>query len=171
VLLGLSLHHYAASRIRSGRFLVYPAPRKKKKKISQHLNRKVRGIGPQTVRRYSIARCGLLYAALIARSICVLSKPIDSISAIAAALCSPNASAEGSMKSPPPADAGAGAAGVGDCGAAAVALGAARGAGGGTGVEATAGAGVDGAFAGVVEAGEMGAAALGYNGPEHPGNM
>lgn len=56
-----------------------------------------------TVRRYSTARFGLLKAALIARSICVLSNPMLSMFAIADARSVPRAKADGSSKLPVPA--------------------------------------------------------------------
>ena len=102
-----------------------------------------------TVSKYSTARSGLLNAALIARSISVLSNPILSILAIAAERSDPRAKADGSLKLPPsvvvPLDAGAGD-GVDGTFDVEV-LGAATGAGGGAGVCAGAGVGVEGAFA------------------------
>jgi hypothetical protein len=105
-----------------------------------------------TVKRYSTARSGLLNAARIARSICALSKPMLSMSAIAAFRWAPRASDEGSEYEPDcvwaPPDAG-----VGVSGAAVLELGwagAAAGAGA-AGVVEEAGAGVEGAFAGVEE--------------------
>ena len=116
--------------------------------------------------KYSTARSGLLKAALIARSINDLSKPMLSISAIAAARCDPIARADGSLKVEASAPA-APWAGVGVDGTLLVALPAAGpGAGGGAGVEIIAGAGVEGGLAAVDDEADevVGAAVFGWLG-------
>ena len=122
-------------------------------------------VSEQTVKRYSTALSGLLNAARIARSICDLSKPMLSISAIADERCWPTAKALGSLKLVPSVLVAL-IAGVGVDGkfAAAPELdAAAAGAGGGAGVAApAAGAGVDGALAGVADDEEVAGAGLGY---------
>lgn len=101
-----------------------------------------------TLSRYSIARSGLKKAALMARVISSLAKPMLSIWAITGSLREPLSSVEGSLKVGASADgwapAGEGVAGA--AWAAVLAEGAgAAGAGGAAGVEAGALAGVDGA--------------------------
>ena len=96
-----------------------------------------------TLIRYSTARSGLLNAARIARSISVRTKPMLSISAIAAFRCAPSVSAEGSLKLPLSVFEVPGA-GDGVDGASAVELGAGAGAAGGKGVWAVVLLGVDG---------------------------
>lgn len=112
-----------------------------------------------TFNRYSIALSPLKKAARIAKSICERSKPIDSISAICAALSAPiarpplddvGAGVSKAGVAPDPAPAGDGVAGT----LLATELAGWAGAAGGAGVDATAGAGVEGAFdAEAVEAG------------------
>lgn len=102
-----------------------------------------------TLMRYSTARPGLKKAALIARSISALGKPMLSMLATAASRCVPSVRADGSLKVPPSAVAPVDAAGTGvgvagtSC---AEVFDAGAGAGGGAGVCAVAGAGVTGAF-------------------------
>jgi len=99
-------------------------------------------------------------AALIARSISALGKPMLSIFSIAASLCAPRVRVDGSLKFPPSVPVDAAGAGDGVAGAFDVVLDAGPGAAGGAGVEAAAGAGVEGALA--VEApAELAGAALG----------
>lgn len=102
-------------------------------------------------RRYSTARSGLKKAALIARSISALGKPMLSIFATASSPCVPMVRADGSLKLAPSADAAAAGAGDGVDRAFAIVLDAveagAAGAAGAAGVCATAGVGVEGAFA------------------------
>jgi hypothetical protein len=95
-----------------------------------------------------MARSELKKAARIAKSICDLSNPMLSISAIWAALSAPIAKPE---ELPDGADAPV-PAGVGVC---------ATGAAGGAGVEATAGAGVAGGFVGVEVDADAAGTALG----------
>ena len=115
-----------------------------------------------TFRRYSTARSGLKNAALIARSISALGKPMLSIFAIASSRCAPRVRADGSLKLAPSADAaaaGAGAgAGDGVDGAFDVVFDMAG--AGAAGVCAIAGAGVEGAFE---EDEEAAGAALGWS--------
>lgn len=120
--------------------------------------------GIHTFRRYSTARSGLLNAALIARSICDLSKPILSRFAIAADRSAPSVKADGSLKLPPSAVVPVVAvdAGVGVDGTSAAGFDAGAGAGGGAaGVDATAACGVDGAAAEEDAVVEVAGAALG----------
>ena len=102
-----------------------------------------------TFKRYSTARSGLKNAALIARSISALGKPMLSISAIASSRCGPRVRADGSLKLWPSADAAAVGADAGDGvdGAFDVVFDVAGpGAAGAAGVCAVAGAGVEGSF-------------------------
>ena len=64
--------------------------------------------------RYSTARSGLKNAALIARSISALAKPMLSIFAITSSRCGPRVRADGSLKLGPSADAVAAGAEAGD---------------------------------------------------------
>ena len=117
-----------------------------------------------TFKRYSTARSGLLNAALIARSICDLSKPMLIKFVTAAARSAPTVKAEGSLNPPPSVavveevvDAGVGVEGT----ISGVGLKAGAGAAGGPGVEAIAGAGVEGSCAGADAAEEDAGAVLG----------
>ena len=120
-------------------------------------------------RRYSTARSGLLKAARMARSIWARSKPMLSMSAMAAAREEPRARAEGSLNAAGSA-AGADVAGAGEGVAGtlpAVLLGAGDGAAGGAGVDATAGTGVEGAWADEEAADDVAGAAFGFDGDEY----
>ena len=123
-----------------------------------------------TLRRYSTARSGLKNAALMARSMSTLGKPMLSMFATAAAPASPIASADGSLKLRGGSAVVAGA-GDGVAGALLDVFDAGAGAAGATGVEAGAGAGVEGALVEDVAADEAAGAALGYEPLAHSFSM
>ena len=120
---------------------------------NQRSNAEFSAIQRLAFKRYSTARSGLKNAALIARSISALGKPMLSMFAIASSPCAPMVRADGSLKLAPSVDAtaagpGAGAgAGDGVDGASNVVLDVAgAGAAGTAGVFAVTGVGVEGAF-------------------------